>query len=504
MPFNFRSTGFPGLMIVEPSAFEDQRGSFNEVFKLTDFKANGIDKNFVQANISRSHKNVLRGLHYQNPPAAQGKLVGCLQGEVFDVVVDIRRGSPTYGKSFALTLNDKTRTMLYIPEGFAHGFYVLSEEAQVIYYCTSFYSQPHERSLIWNDPAIGIKWPGKDPILSDKDKNASKLDKIDNQFYFGQDGKLREASFMEDLIARPVGAPMVQEPRPVKTEEPKKVSKKILISGSQGQLAKEFIAAFKTKGTPCAAPEENIFDITSEKSVRMVIERERPSVLINCAAYNQVDLAEENEEIALKVNTEAVRIMAKVCKENNVFFVHFSSDYVFDGEKGSLYIEEDRPHPLNTYGESKWKGEEAVKKEAPDHLILRLSWVFGLGQMNFLYKLSEWAASKTQLKITDDEISVPTYTEDVVKITLAALEKNLKGLYHAPNSGFCSRYDWAKYYFAKLGKNMELIPASMAEFKTKARRPHNAAMSNKKIAQALGMNIPTWQSAVDRYIQKYE
>ena len=184
MPFEITETHIPGVLVIEPRLFVDFRGSFNEVFKSTDLKIKGIDRTFVQANLSKSWKNVLRGLHYQDPPMAQGKLISCMQGEVYDVAVDIRRGSPTYGRWVGLNLSEERRNMMYIPEGFAHGFYVLSEVAQVMYFCTGEYSPVHERSILWSDPKIGIPWPGKDPVLSDKDKNAPVLEKADNLFIY--------------------------------------------------------------------------------------------------------------------------------------------------------------------------------------------------------------------------------------------------------------------------------------------------------------------------------
>ena len=184
MTFEFTKTHIPGVIFLEPKIFVDNRGAFSEVFNLTDFKVKGIDEPFVQANLSRSWKNVLRGLHYQNPPAGQGKLIGCIQGEVYDVALDIRKGSPTYGRWVGVNLSEERRNMMYIPRGFAHGFCVLSQEARVIYYCTNFYAREHERSILWNDPKLEIPWPVNDPILSEKDIKAPTLEEADNLFIY--------------------------------------------------------------------------------------------------------------------------------------------------------------------------------------------------------------------------------------------------------------------------------------------------------------------------------
>jgi len=174
--FKFETTGIDGLFIIEPTVFGDNRGYFMETYNYKDFQAAGLDMNFVQDNQSKSKRGVLRGLHFQkhNP---QGKLVRIISGEVFDVVVDIRRKSKTYLKWYGITLSAENKKQFYIPEGFAHGFLVTSDTAEFTYKCSRFYAPHDEGSLLWNDPEIGIKWPdcGVDFILSEKDKNAPRL-----------------------------------------------------------------------------------------------------------------------------------------------------------------------------------------------------------------------------------------------------------------------------------------------------------------------------------------
>lgn len=157
-------------MVIQPKIFGDERGFFMESYHSRKFAVNGIDVEFVQDNFSRSQKGVLRGLHYQIEHA-QGKLITVLQGEIFDVAVDLRKSSPTFGQWTGKRLNDQTREALYIPPGFGHGFYVLSESADVFYKCTDFYHPEHERVIAWNDPQVGIEWPLADePTLSEKDQ----------------------------------------------------------------------------------------------------------------------------------------------------------------------------------------------------------------------------------------------------------------------------------------------------------------------------------------------
>ena len=160
----------------------DNRGYFFEASQHERYGQSGIPA-FVQQNLSRSNKNVLRGLHYQLPKA-QGKLVGVTRGEVWDVAIDIRRSSPTFGKWFGIILNDQNHTQLYIPPGFAHGFCVLSDEADFYYQCTDFYSPQHEQGVAWNDPLLNIDWPVQQPILSTKDQTYPTIDQISHDKLF--------------------------------------------------------------------------------------------------------------------------------------------------------------------------------------------------------------------------------------------------------------------------------------------------------------------------------
>lgn len=175
MAFSFKRMDIPEVVLVEPVTYDDKRGSFAETYKLSDFSQFGIDKQFVQVNHSGSKKNVLRGLHYQLNPMSQGKLVQTVVGKIFDVAVDIRKNSPYYKKWVSANLSSENKRMLYIPEGFAHGFCVLSDNAEVIYYCTREYSPEFDSGIIWNDSSVNIEWPIKNPILSEKDSQLSML-----------------------------------------------------------------------------------------------------------------------------------------------------------------------------------------------------------------------------------------------------------------------------------------------------------------------------------------
>lgn len=171
---NVIETRIPGVRILEPKVFGDERGFFMETYNEARYKEAGLPSNFVQDNLSLSARNVLRGLHFQNPDQ-QGKLVYVLQGEVFDVAVDIRAGSPTFGEWEGVTLSAENKRQFWVPEGFAHGFLVTSDTALFAYKCSAPYNAKADAGVRWNDPEIGIKWPVEEPILSEKDKNAPLL-----------------------------------------------------------------------------------------------------------------------------------------------------------------------------------------------------------------------------------------------------------------------------------------------------------------------------------------
>lgn len=165
----FEQTPLKDLILVKPTVFEDERGYFYESYNKRNFSQNGIDAEFVQDNQSLSHKDVLRGLHFQKPPFAQGKLIRVVQGSVLDVAVDLRKDSSTYGKSYAVELSDRNKWMFWIPEGFAHGFLTLQDHTVFQYKCTNFYNKNAEGGIYWNDPALGIDWGITHPLLSEKD-----------------------------------------------------------------------------------------------------------------------------------------------------------------------------------------------------------------------------------------------------------------------------------------------------------------------------------------------
>jgi dTDP-4-dehydrorhamnose 3,5-epimerase len=182
--FTFTSLAIPQVILIEAKVSTDERGFFVETYKRSEFVKDGIACTFVQDNRSHSLYRTLRGLHYQKNPAAQGKLVSVIRGEIFDVAVDIRKGSPTYGQSVSAVLSERSCRLLYIPEGFAHGFQVLSEDADVVYKVTIEYSPDDERGILWSDSSLKINWPIADPLISARDARLPRLKDAENNFEY--------------------------------------------------------------------------------------------------------------------------------------------------------------------------------------------------------------------------------------------------------------------------------------------------------------------------------
>ena len=279
---------------------------------------------------------------------------------------------------------------------------------------------------------------------------------------------------------------------------------KYLITGRNGQLAAAFIRRFESRSIDFTAPDESLLDITDANGTDACVGSARPDIILNCAAYNLVDKAEQEPGHAFHVNETGPRNLAIAAHKHHAMLVHYSSDYVFDGRKEhALYGEGDAVNPLNQYGRSKLAGEQAVREVLGDRsLVFRLSWVFGRGKQNFIAKLLEWSAAQEYLKIACDEFSVPTWTETVVDATMNAVEQGANGLYHLTNSGYCSRYEWAKSILRKQGIDKFIRPVSMDSFGLPAQRPRFSAMSNQTIADRMKISIPTWEEAVDRFLKQ--
>jgi dTDP-4-dehydrorhamnose reductase len=276
---------------------------------------------------------------------------------------------------------------------------------------------------------------------------------------------------------------------------------KILITGANGQLAKEFQQMLKEYNYEVTALDREKLDISLSDRVKETFAQYAPDIVLNCAAYNFVDNAETDFESAYAVNALGVKNLALMCRQHKVLFIHFSSDYIFDGLKENFYAEDDKPNPVNSYGKTKLAGETFLQEESDNFLLFRVSWVFGEGKQNFLYKLLEWAKKNKTLKIVYDQISVPTFTKDIVTLTMLAVSKRMRGVYHLTNSGYASRYEVARYFFERMGLDNLVLPVGSGYFPVPARRPFFSAMSNLKLSGELNIAIPDWKLGIDRYVE---
>jgi dTDP-4-dehydrorhamnose reductase len=276
---------------------------------------------------------------------------------------------------------------------------------------------------------------------------------------------------------------------------------KILITGANGQLGKDFQKYLKENNIEYIPTDTPDLDITSLNQLRRFTEEnENITHIINCAAYNAVDKAEEEWEKAYCINGLGVRNLALISNEINAELIHYSTDYVFSGDKGSKYTIFDTPNPINKYGESKALGEKELLLAKKRYLI-RISWVFGTGNTNFARKVINWSKNKDELRIVDDEISSPTYTKDLVKATMSLINLKAYGTYHITNSS-CSRYEWAEYILEKINWKGKLHKAKKEDFDLPAKRPDYAVLDNFGYKEMTGEQMPDWKDATERFLEE--
>jgi len=276
---------------------------------------------------------------------------------------------------------------------------------------------------------------------------------------------------------------------------------KFLVTGADGQLGEEFKKELKKRKLNYIALTREEFDITDFQNVLKVVTNYKPDFLINCAAYNDVDRVEEDWETAFLVNGIGPKNLALASSKNDCVFIHYSTDYVFNGESKIPYTIADSPKPINKYGKSKFLGENFVRDFAEKYYLIRLSSVFGNNpKASFPLKLISWAKEKKELKIVDDQFFSPTFTGDVVKATLDLIKTDAYGLYHMTNSGYCSRYEWAKYILEKIHWQGKIIPAKSEDFHSLAKRPKFSVLNNFPLKDIIGYCLPDWKEATERYL----
>ena len=278
---------------------------------------------------------------------------------------------------------------------------------------------------------------------------------------------------------------------------------RVLLIGSNGQLGHEFQKVFDKKNIEYIATDYKELNIVNSTDLEEFFkENGNFTHIINCAAYNDVDKAENEIEQCFKVNDEAPLIISRYAKKMEAIFVTYSTDFIFDGRKKSPYLEEDIISPLSVYGKSKSNMEEKILKEYKKILVIRTSWLFGVGGNNFNKQVINWSKSRNTLNIVDDQVSAPTYSADLAEFSWKLIQTEKYGLYHITNSGEASKYDQAKYVLEKIGWEGKLNRAKTVDFNLPAKRPEYSKLSSEKVEKLLGEKIPTWQSGIDRFLEE--
>jgi dTDP-4-dehydrorhamnose reductase len=292
---------------------------------------------------------------------------------------------------------------------------------------------------------------------------------------------------------------------------------KILLTGKTGQLGWELQQALAPLGTVIAPGREQL-DLTSADAIRAAIRDCAPDIIVNAAGYTTVDKAEAEPELAHQINAVAPGIMAEEARRLNALLVHYSTDYVYDGAKGTPYVEDDAPNPLNVYGQSKLDGERAITASGCAHLILRASWIYSERGTNFVLTMLRLAREKRELSVVDDQVGSPTWARPLALSSAEILsemrkmqhERSASGIYHLSASGHTTRRDFAKMIIenAKQYSKPEIVwakinPTTTANYPLPAARPLNAATSKAKIKQVFGVEMTTWQEQLKLFIQRH-
>ena len=278
---------------------------------------------------------------------------------------------------------------------------------------------------------------------------------------------------------------------------------KVLVTGVKGQLGYDVVRELQSRGHEAIGVDIEEMDITYETAVSRVMEETAPEAVIHCSAFTAVDRAEEEQELCYKVNVQGTENIAKMCQKLGCKMLYLSTDYIFSGEGQRPWEPEDTPSPLNSYGQSKYQGEVALRQYVDKYFIVRISWVFGINGNNFIKTMLRLGKENGAVKVVDDQIGSPTYTFDLAKLLVDMIETEQYGAYHATNEGICSWYEFAKEIFQEANmKEVTVTPVSSEEFPVKAKRPKNSRMSKEKLVQNGFSLLPSWQDAVKRYIEE--
>ena len=281
---------------------------------------------------------------------------------------------------------------------------------------------------------------------------------------------------------------------------------KILITGTKGQVGHALTKTL-TEHQIIALTRQDC-DLSDLDQIKEIIDQHQPDLIINPAAYTKVDQAEDEKDLAFLINRDAPRVMAEKAREYDIPFIHFSTDYVFDGEKEGSYVEDDPTHPLGVYGQSKLAGEEAIQEVGGKFYIFRTSWVYSNLGNNFYLTMKRLSQERDDLKVVSDQSGVPTtnlFIAKQIKKIIPQLNKNNTGIYHLVPEGHCSWYDFAKTIIAQANPNFNcdnLRPIQTHNFPTKTKRPKNSVLSNAKIKQGFNLALNDWHTELEKMINE--
>lgn len=277
---------------------------------------------------------------------------------------------------------------------------------------------------------------------------------------------------------------------------------KVLVTGVKGQLGFDVCLELDKRHIENKGIDRDDCDITDETAVLNYIKSYAPDVVVHCAAYTAVDRAEDEKEICYNVNVKGTEYIARACKEVDAKMVYISTDYVFEGVGETAYEIDDKAAPDNTYGITKYQGEEEVRKILNKYFIIRISWVFGINGNNFINTMMKLGESRSELNVVADQIGSPTFTYDAAPLICDIIATEKYGTYHATNEGYCSWADLAEYIFSVTGQKVLVHHIKSEEYPTKASRPKNSRLSKASLDNAGFKRLPDWQDAVKRYIDE--
>ncbi|MBT2657267.1 dTDP-4-dehydrorhamnose reductase [Bacillus sp. ISL-18] len=277
---------------------------------------------------------------------------------------------------------------------------------------------------------------------------------------------------------------------------------KVVVTGVKGQLGYDLEKQLTARNHEVFGLDRNQLDITDEQAVKAYMESVKPDAILHCAAYTNVDAAEQDKETAYNVNALGAKFLAEAASKAGAKMVYVSTDYVFDGTASEPYEVDHPTHPLGVYGETKFAGEEFVKKSLDRYFIVRTAWVFGINGNNFVKTMLRLAEERDELGVVHDQVGSPTYTVDLARFMIDLVESDQYGVYHATNEGVCSWYEFAVEIFNQAGVNVKVNPLTSEQFPRPAARPKYSVLSKKKITDQGFIPLPNWKEALSAYLRE--